>query len=607
MKLLLGVLGVTLGFEVSENAPLQRSKRQANCNTLRQECVEYVDMGFYETFDTCMDEHPECVAAEEGDGQCQDYNYNGFQLCCPEGLDTDHYWPSERPQQERGPRPLAPNQKCPNGCDVAQDVDQFVCSYFKRVAELETIFNEFEKFLSSDLEEIINFKTQFVRRYAEVNKKGVRSAAKLQKIIEKIKDTIAVVTENDQLIQELEGEVATITAKINKIDLDLTNLHSFCKVGKNCAKKCFFEPELFGGIKKDCAEYYHDSFWLRNGNPSEWQSMPQSGVYIIQPNNRLKPKYVYCDQKTDGGGWTLMQHKGISNATMWDKYNAPTDNPEEPNKYQANWAQNYKAYENGFGWVSCNGETDYWMGLEYMSALSYGKGIRAQLRIDIKDWDHQDYWGYYNRFSIMNAARKYKMFAMQYSGVGSYSIGDAWAGVQWGGEARQQGYTKSNGMAFTTKDQDNDNFCKARGMKKVFGFTVPNYNADDEAAGCSAIIEKYATSWKTNAQVKEWGSCAHQDGAGFWYNRCSAGNLNGKVYNKGYYALKSLVVDGDEIMADHDDGLIWGTMNKGRDYSFMLAEMRIRPANFQSRHKMLQTRRGGSPLEDERKNSKGRG
>merc|ERR1712223_1215440 len=80
--------------------------------------------------------------------------------------------------------------------------------------------------------------------------------------------------------------------------------------------------------------------------------------------------------------------------------------------------------------------------------------------------------------------------------------------------------------------------------------------------------------WETNPEFKAWGSCAGQDGAGFWYNRCSAGNLNGHVYQGGYYKLKELRIGTHEpIMREHDDGLIWGTLGKGRDYSFMLGEM----------------------------------
>merc|ERR1711953_1665008 len=195
------------------------------------------------------------------------------------------------------------------------------------------------------------------------------------------------------------------------------------------------------------------------------------------------------------------------------------------------------------------------------------------------------------------------MIAKDYTGVGSYSIGDAFDGVAFEGNNKQRFYTRSSGMRFSTKDDDN--FCKVRGtFTNAFGYNLPKYNNDDKAAGCEKAAMAKPTSWKTADTLKKWGSCAGQDGAGFWYNRCSAGNINGRVYKDGYYALKQLVVENEfnheEIMRDHDDGLIWGTLNKGRDYSFMLAEMRVRPRNFQTRHQMLTTRRGGAAPEDER-------
>jgi len=620
MKLILGLLGASLGAEQA----LSRKRRSGDCGQSRQYCSEDVDSGFYESIEECMAESaPECLGGGDGgiveagaeQSQCQDYSYDGFKMCCPPGLDVDSFWPMERPNLEaRGPRPLAPAEKCPNGCDVAVQVDQFVCGYFKRVDELNQLFNELEKFMDSDLKEIIDFKTQFVRRYNEVTIKSKRSAAKIAKITELIKDIVFLVQDNDKRIKQLEGEVSQIELKIKKIDLDLENLHQFCKIGKQCAKKCFFEPELFGGIQRDCAEYYHNDFWKNSRNPDEWQNMPQSGVYIIQPRSDLPPKYVYCDQKTDGGGWTLLQHKGISNSSNWEKYNAPLTDLENPNKYRADWHQPMSAYENGFGWVSCNGESDYWMGLEYMSALTYrASSGPVKVRIDLKDWDNRDYWGTYNSFAIMPKSRGYQMIAKGYAGIGSYSIGDAFDGVAFDGESRQKAYTKSSGMKFSTKDVDYDNLCKVRGKyTDSYGYKLPRFNADDKAMGCENAAKAKVQSWETDETFAQWGSCAGQDGAGFWYNRCSAGNINGHIYKGGYYSLKTLEIQNEftnePIMRDHDDGLIWGTMGKGRDYSFMLAEMRVRPRNFQTRHqKLTDTRRGGSPLDEERIHDRRRG
>merc|ERR1712136_358426 len=106
--------------------------------------------------------------------------------------------------------------------------------------------------------------------------------------------------------------------------------------------------------------------------------------------------------------------------------------------------------------------------------------------------------------------------------------------------------------------------------------------------GPKTILQLSATKLLTStSQIAKWGSCAQQDGAGFWYNRCSAGNLNGAVYKGGYYQLKTISITNERgeqhsmMRNNHDDGLIWTTLhNKGKDYSFMMAELRVRPRNF---------------------------
>ena len=381
-------------------------------------------------------------------------------------------------------------------------------------------------------------------------------------------------------------------------DMNVENLSESCKVGEQCALKCFFKPELFGGIKKDCAEYYHSKYWNSFETPDEWQNMPQSGVYIIQPRADLSPIYVYCDQKTDGGGWTLLQHNGISSPSKWDDY-------KSSNKNRVDWNQSMAVYANGFGWVSCNGESDYWMGLDLMSALTYrASSGPVKIRIDIKDWDNRDYWGYYDTFAIKPKNRGYQMIAKGYNSIGSYSIGDAFDGVAFGGDTKQRSYTRSSGMRFSAKDQDNDYLCKERGTFTKNGVTLPLFNADDKANKCDKAVTSAGETWKTDETFVKWSSCASQSGAGFWYNRCSAGNINGRIYEGGYYALKTLEITDDStnvpIVQEYDDGLTWSTLGKGYDYSFMMAEMRVRPRNFQTRQQELITRRGGASLEDER-------
>ena len=218
---------------------------------------------------------------------------------------------------------------------------------------------------------------------------------------------------------------------------------------------------------------------------------------------------MYCDQETDGGGWTLLQHNGISRPELWEKYSNASEND------QANWAQNWNNYKHGFGHITCDGEADFWIGLDYMHALTHPSKNGRQMqvgRIDINDWDvdengNGEYWGYYNTFVIQGESRNYQLIARKFTGVGSYSIGDALAGVAFEGDVRQAAYTKQDGAQFSTKGEwengveggewihDNDKLCKPIGMERKYGHLVPKWSEDDKAAQCDKVINFDYSNW----------------------------------------------------------------------------------------------------------------
>ncbi|MEQ2244956.1 hypothetical protein ILYODFUR_022574, partial [Ilyodon furcidens] len=105
---------------------------------------------------------------------------------------------------------------------------------------------------------------------------------------------------------------------------------------------------------------------------------------------------------------------------------------------------------------------------------------------------------------------KYRLQYGQYSG----KAGDALTG---GAGMVEQWSSCLSGMQFSTGDQDNDRFLQ--------------------------------------------GSCAKENQAGWWFNRCHAANLNGKFYHRGKYK------------AEYDNGVVWGTW-KGLWYSLRHTTMK---------------------------------
>ena len=121
---------------------------------------------------------------------------------------------------------------------------------------------------------------------------------------------------------------------------------------------------------------------------------------------------VYCDMETDGGGWTVFQRRKEGSV---DFYRGWTD------------------YENGFG----NLRDDYWMGLARLYKLLQFNG-ENELRVDLKNYAGNSAYAKYSSFFVGSSSSKYRLSVSGYSGTAGDSL------------------TSSNGMQFSTKDQDND-------------------------------------------------------------------------------------------------------------------------------------------------------
>uniref|UniRef100_A0A3P8VG12 Fibrinogen like 1B n=1 Tax=Cynoglossus semilaevis TaxID=244447 RepID=A0A3P8VG12_CYNSE len=180
---------------------------------------------------------------------------------------------------------------------------------------------------------------------------------------------------------------------------------------------------------------------------------------------------------------------------------------------RVNFNRDWVDYRDGFGDFKLWND-EFWLGNEHIySLLSEGKNL---VKIDLMDWEGHSNYAFYENFRITDENDKYRLQCGQYSG----KAGDALSG---GSGMVQQWSAALCGMQFSTKDQDNDRYLQ--------------------------------------------GSCAQENEAGWWFNRCHAANLNGKFYRKGKYK------------AQYDNGVVWGTW-KGLWYSLRHTTMKVRPLLF---------------------------
>ena len=137
----------------------------------------------------------------------------------------------------------------------------------------------------------------------------------------------------------------------------------------------------------------------------------KDGVYTIDPGCG-QPFNVFCDMKN--GGWTVFQSRMDGSVDFY-----------------RNWAD----YVAGFGQL----KGEHWLGLEKLVCLTTRRP-RTELRVDLADYEGNYKYAQYSFFSVGNSGTNYRLNIAGYTGT----AGDA--------------LTYHNGMQFSTKDRDNDEY-----------------------------------------------------------------------------------------------------------------------------------------------------
>ena len=135
----------------------------------------------------------------------------------------------------------------------------------------------------------------------------------------------------------------------------------------------------------------------------------ENGVYFINPDGNGF-FYAFCDQQTNGGGWTVFQRRFDGSVDFYRDWNS---------------------YKEGFGEFG----SEFWLGNDDIHNITT-QG--SQLLIELKDFDNQTTHASYGYFHISSEAEKYVLNIGEFSG----SAGDSMA--------------FHNGMMFSTNDSDND-------------------------------------------------------------------------------------------------------------------------------------------------------
>ena len=136
----------------------------------------------------------------------------------------------------------------------------------------------------------------------------------------------------------------------------------------------------------------------------------QSGVYSVNPDD-IGHFIVYCDMRTDGGGWTVFQRRQDGSVDFYRGWND---------------------YKSGFGQLT----TEFWLGNDKIHRLTASR--RSSLRVELEDWNGVRVYATYGKFNVADEQAQYRLEVGSYSGTAGDSL------------------AYHNNMAFSTKDRDND-------------------------------------------------------------------------------------------------------------------------------------------------------
>uniref|UniRef100_A0A8C2ADE0 Angiopoietin like 2 n=1 Tax=Cyprinus carpio TaxID=7962 RepID=A0A8C2ADE0_CYPCA len=136
-----------------------------------------------------------------------------------------------------------------------------------------------------------------------------------------------------------------------------------------------------------------------------------SGMFLVKPENTNKLMQVWCDQRHDPGGWTVIQRRMDGSV---------------------NFFRNWETYKQGFG----NIDGEYWLGLENIYWLTNQGNYK--LLVTLEDWSGRKTFAEYASFRLETEADFYKLRVGRYHG----NAGDS---LTW-----------HNGKQFTTLDRDHD-------------------------------------------------------------------------------------------------------------------------------------------------------
>jgi hypothetical protein len=397
---------------------------------------------------------------------------------------------------------------CPNMCqfeDMLWKDNKWSFSHVRG-----TIMDEYGEWMAQTNDWKRRIVLDFEGKSAEINDKEGKASLSQNELDQQEEVFLSQIQAEADRLDKLLEDIDTLTSDVKAMSNKFDKLEErTSKYYQECYRiaPCNAAPDCLLGVSagESCADIASQATY-----DPELGAVASEGVHLISGSG-LPPKAAMCKFDEQGNGWTVFQRR----------FNGSVD-------FNQNWAE----YKSGFGKaVHPNTEGcdlgEYWLGFDYLKVITGGKA--SKLKVELTQFDDSFATVDYASFKVESEARKYKL-----SSIGGFSddtcgatAGNAFAGHEFGGDGftdHDQASTNHVGMAFSTPDADND-------------------------------------KWS--------GNCAAEEGSGWWFNRCSAANLNGH-----YYPTANYNVDQTRT-GEFDDGVLWRTWTQSKFVSLKETTMMV--------------------------------
>ncbi|KAJ8281137.1 hypothetical protein GJAV_G00063980 [Gymnothorax javanicus] len=369
---------------------------------------------------------------------------------------------------------------CPTTCGVADYLQKYKPVMDKELDDMEYLLEEISNLTKGAQDKVI-----YMRDSATQAQKSSLPDVYIKKSSSMLDDILRF----ERSVVEQEARIYELDQMIGNNEKQMLQLRQLSlQLEQKCKQPCKDTIKIEPTTGKDCQDIAN-------------KGARTSGLYFVKPLKATEQFLVYCEIDSTGTGWTVLQRRRDGSVD-----------------FSKNWIQ----YKEGFGHLSPDDTTEFWLGNEKIHLLSTQSTIPYVLRIEMTDWEgnkkHADY-------AMFKVSPEVDMYRLTYAYFHGGDAGDAFDGVSFG-DPSDKFLTSHNGMQFSTADKDNDKFT---------------------------------------------GNCAKQEGSGWWMNRCHAGNLNGKYYLGGKYTEK-------DSGSGYDNGITWATW-LGNWYSLKETTMKMIPIN----------------------------